>query len=592
MSKTERTLFLLLATAIWIYLGLRAHFIPFIHDEAVTYFAYQQSATFLPPGAYLDANNHFLNSALGALFNMLFGHGQFALRLASWLSFPVMIWFVYGIAAKLPSFWSRWTFIIPLVSAPFFIEFYSLNRGYGAAMSWFLGTLFFAMQYTSDPHKKTLWLLSATGLLATLSNLSVIVAVLTVFGWVLLYQLLVEKKNFFKTTFQWLAIFVLPQLPLIGHSFILREKGLLYYGGDDFILYTLKPFALFFYGNENLWWLTVLIVIIIGVSFLIQMMVNGMSVLFNDGSVFSFVLILSLIAVFSQHFLLDVNYPEDRAALYFFPLLVGSWAFLPVSGFKMINVFFFLPSLWFPADLVSSINLDYHRLKQFEHLSPVFVDKVNKQHKNGYPATLNGYFLRYNIWNFLTLDKYESPAVVVSAGYPGSLADFLLLRRDDTNQVNTAIYLPVAEDSISGHRLFKRLAPVKETFVKDTLIENMQVRNEYSNIFEFNGQTWGRNAMILSYDIDTKSSSAIMRMLLIATLYDTTGQMLFTAKYHFNQVSENWLDKKGWKIRLYLPPFPENAGRFVTFIHNPDLEEHVFTRIGCELSSVSLNENE
>ena len=77
MKKTEQIAFFTLATMVWIYLGMRSVYVPLIHDEAVTYFTYIQSANFIPPWAYWDANNHLLNSAASALFHVLFGSSPF-----------------------------------------------------------------------------------------------------------------------------------------------------------------------------------------------------------------------------------------------------------------------------------------------------------------------------------------------------------------------------------------------------------------------------------------------------------------------------------------------------------------------------------
>jgi hypothetical protein len=250
MSKIERILYVSFGGIVWVYLGLRAANIPLIHDEAVTFFTYIQSANFVPPWAYWDANNHFVNSAFGTFFHLLLGTSPFIVRFASWISFLPLLFFVFGIAQNLKSKIARWIWIIPIITTPFFIEFFSLTRGYGMAMSWLIGLIYFTLKY-SNPKKNTdLLIISGVGLLATLSSLSVIVVVLIIYGWLLLVQLKELKNPVLPTFIKWFSIFILPQLPLVYYGLLLKEKGLLYYGGPNFIEITLKSLSLFLLNSK------------------------------------------------------------------------------------------------------------------------------------------------------------------------------------------------------------------------------------------------------------------------------------------------------------------------------------------------------
>lgn len=583
MNKTERIAFIILTFLVWVYLGLRSYNIPLIHDETVTYYLYIQDGNFIPPWAYWDANNHLLNSAFGALFKVIFGHSPFLARLGSWLSFIPFVIFLYGLSNYIKGKVFKWAFIIPLISTPFFIEFFSLTRGYGMAMSWFLGTLLFAMKYAETRSNKYFIGLGITGLLTSLSSLSVIVAVFIVYGWVLLEWYFTNKEKTVRFGLKWFGWLMLPQLPLVYYVFQLKDKGLLYYGGDEVVKYSLEPFARYFFNNRELWWVAAIAISFLFGFYLITFMYQQFKPVFKVENLPAFVLILSLISVFAQHFIIGVNYPEDRASLYFFPLIVFSIANIPVA--KWVKFAVIIPLLWFPIDLVLSANIQYSKLWPNEHVPTRFWDKVTDL-KTEYPASFSAYFLRNGVWNYHSLDK-EFSSSPNSADYPSKWADVLLVDSVRIKKVDLSLYKQIDYDLVSGQTLLIRQPGLEEKVERDTSFTNLPIVNLYTNLFEFDGATWEQNAMALYYDFDLKATSNIVHLNIITTLFDTTGTEIFSAKYDLGLVSEHWKERGKWRVKQFLPPFPANAGRFVSYIYNPKGEQHSFEIISTKLAVVS-----
>lgn len=588
MNKTERIAFFSLAVLVWIYLGLRSIYVPFIHDETITYFAYIQDATFIPPWSYWDANNHLLNSALSALFHAILGTSPFVIRLASWLSFIPFIYFIFKFSEELEARISRWTFIIPLLFTPFLIEFFSLTRGYGMSVAWFLGTLYYTYKFTQTTSSHYIKWISILGLLSTLSNLSVIVAVFIVYGWVLLIQLFVQQKPLFQASLKWFGIFMIPQLPLIYYVLLLKERDLLYYGGADFVENALKPFSRFFFNSKELWWLIIIPFSIFVILYGIEWLKLQIKEILVPKYLFFFVLLLSVIAVFAQHFLTGVNYPEDRAALYFFPLLIGALSWLSSQKSKTIQSIALILVIWFPVDFVSSANISYSKLWKHEHVPYRFNKTVNSlKSKEGYPPTVNGYFLRQAIWNFNQLNTGKSVSAMNIVNHPSQWADVLMIDSVRISEIDQSDYKLLDYDPISGNSLLKRKQPRVETIVKDTNLSTQNIADLYTGIFDFNANTLSGNPYVMYFNLDTESNTSLMHTYLICSLSDTTGTEIFSNKFFFSQVNENWTNEKNWKIKLFLPPFPANAGRFKAFIHNPKLETHRLPKI--EASLVSIN---
>lgn len=141
LPKSERWIYAILFAVIWMYLWFRAYSMPFVHDEAVTFYVYIQSDSFLPYVSALDANNHFLNSFLSWLCYKLFGSSWLALRIPSLMAFAVLFVALIRLAGRLQTRWLRIALILSLLATPYFIEFFALCRGYGLSMAFLVLSL-------------------------------------------------------------------------------------------------------------------------------------------------------------------------------------------------------------------------------------------------------------------------------------------------------------------------------------------------------------------------------------------------------------------------------------------------------------------
>ncbi len=60
----EGTLYILLSSTLFIYLIVRAYYVPFTHDEASTFFRFVQTHSLMPELSREALNNHLLNTIL------------------------------------------------------------------------------------------------------------------------------------------------------------------------------------------------------------------------------------------------------------------------------------------------------------------------------------------------------------------------------------------------------------------------------------------------------------------------------------------------------------------------------------------------
>lgn len=137
--NNEQLLLAAIFVLLWAYIIVRAFTVFFIHDEIVTKWCYVIDWNAFPNQGFVDANNHFLTSFLAGLFVRLFdSESMFIMRLGSVLAFPIYFWSIYRLKPLFRQKWNFYGLLIGLVCATFLIEFFSLARGYGLSLAFFV----------------------------------------------------------------------------------------------------------------------------------------------------------------------------------------------------------------------------------------------------------------------------------------------------------------------------------------------------------------------------------------------------------------------------------------------------------------------
>ena len=142
----EVSVYILLSSILFIYLIIRACYVPFTHDEASTFFRFVQPHNLMPEFSREALNNHLINTILTYLSYFLFGSSKIALRLPNLIISLIYFVFIYKLAQFLVNRIYRWGFIIILMFTHFFIEFFAVSRGYGMSMSFFMAVFYYLMK--------------------------------------------------------------------------------------------------------------------------------------------------------------------------------------------------------------------------------------------------------------------------------------------------------------------------------------------------------------------------------------------------------------------------------------------------------------
>ena len=581
-SKTEAIIFVALSALIWIYLWLRAYYIPLVHDEAATFFHFIHPGDLLPFTAHLDANNHFLNSALAWVCYKSFGSSMLALRLPNLLFALVFFFYSYKISTQINSVVLRWFFIGTLFTASYFIEFFALSRGYGISMALMLGAIWnLILVYRDNKTRNYLatlvLLLFAVSANLTLLNTSIIINAILLLKIVENFRKQKWKNHIIKL----LSILVFGVLPFVFFaifSFKLRDSGSLYYGDNiGFWESTIRTLLKAFTAGNSLFSEIVLVWIFIFsiIVFIVDAFKRKLSETLKDFQIiFPVLLVGNLCAILILSVFFKVNYPEDRVALYLFPLLIGTIVFafdkLKYRTFKIIGIISLLPLLFFPYQTLKNLNTTHSSFWKSERLPESFFkiveqESIEEQNK----PTIGGYLMRelcWNYWNYRNEGKNNS---VQTSDYPGNIADFQI---SDKNKLNGFLgeYNIIETDAHSELSLLKRKKPLKKTKIasENNISSNGETNTEYFNFYETTDTLTGKR-LLLSYDLSVFSKIEAFDAFVVITVFDKDRKTLQYISYSLYRAKTHWNgEKSNLKISLYVPELSKESHSFITYFWN------------------------
>jgi len=393
MLRPERSFFVGLFAALWMYVLLRAMLVPWVHDESTSIYWYLERETFLPYLALWDAGNHFLSSAVGVLGHKLWGLSLFGSRIGSVLAFPLFAWAVYRIGSLLNDRLVRWCLWAALLFCPFLLDFFSLFRGYGLAMAFLLVAVDGAIRYRAQRHTRHLVQLLLGFALADFAVLALVplwALVVAALGVDLFMHWRSTRSIEARKVLLWIALGVLPLLFGVLLSWEMRRRGLLYHGSlDGFVPVTLASLCKYVLGSVH-----PLVLLGAGAS-----VVAATAALFLRSTwrgpllVIAALLWADVCMRIGMALLLGVHYAEDRAALHMVPLAIMLIAFAvdAIAERKHLFRFAALLLLVLPARSMHTANLD-HTLLWPEQSVPIrFLEHIVREQGEGRPMTIGAY---------------------------------------------------------------------------------------------------------------------------------------------------------------------------------------------------------
>ena len=471
------------------YLLLRIFFVETLHDEIATYIFYFYHGDYYGDTIQWDANNHLLNSFIGHGLYQIVGDNIPLLRLPNVLAY---ILFFFGTVQLTKQYNSNWLKILSLTalnSIPFIIEYFGNMRGYGLSLGFFVWALVHIIRYGKEFQHKSLILSYLFLILAVASNLTFVNSSLLILGMAFITRLLQGEKRTNKARITELSIhglFVLSLLPFIYFGLKLKKLGALYYGSLDGLWdvtgMTLSKYTLFISGS---WLIPIYLFVFLGVLY------HSIKILRNESvkkwSHFPVILYAGLffgniIGILILAIALEVNYPEDRTAMYL--ILV----FLLIL-FEVFNVYNWGKKvqwllLFFPLSFIAHLSLETSVFSPDDRLNNEYFATIKEKIEPGHSIMIYR-ILNWN-WPYHESHFENKASVATFDNHETNLTDWIVTKTTvPMHPKITELYDTIATHPASTYIAFKRKQPTLKTTLKTIQKESKTTVSEYNDLANF-----------------------------------------------------------------------------------------------------------
>ena len=590
-----------------VYLVLRAVYVPIIHDEIATFFRFIHLGQVHPWMSEWSANNHYLNSLLSLGFYRVFGSGQFVLKLANLIFFPVYFFFVYKISFQLKSLWLGWGLFIILLFSHNFFEFFSLCRGYGMSMALLAGSIWFGMQALRSSKPKHIVLSLLFIALGAYANLNLVNTLIIFIGIYSLKMLLEIKSDTPALAFRKAGIIlfsgIIPLIFFIKILFQLKDEGELYYGKAVSSLGHSLQTLVHLLSGSNAYLIYILAIILIAVTLVVYLIQWGQRLgkgqhldLLNHKQLFILLFIGNIFAVLIEHLLFDTNYPEDRTGLYFFIIITGS-LFYGLDQLKIKNQLLVLipvlPLLFFPIHFITHMNLSWSSMEN-EAIPLRFYETIAASQKNDrYPPSVEAYQSRVMRWNYVNYQEKQEQQCIQFEGYPWYLGDFIIASKNDDLNWETR-YDSIDGDRQTGLFLLQRKARLSKSLLKSISDRpHLEVSNTYTDLYRGKIDTLTGKSLGLGFTLNISSASKPLHAWLVTSVSNTERE---TLRYEFTPLDwyrNHWPENgKAFTNAQIITKLPEGASEYVSYIWNIDQVEYTLHNFSLEIFELSDPEKE
>jgi len=472
---TEIILGSLLGLLWLVYLFARAIKTGLINDEVFTYFFYVQSGEFLPFASHTASNNHFLNSALCWVSSWFLGPSSFSLRLPNLLSGLLYLVFVFRTGLMIRDNLLRWLFILCMLLAHSFTEFFSLARGYGMSMAFLIASVYYLMKSLQQGSNKSYAITLLMISLGVSANLTLIPTALLINGLIILNVFLLPKESISGYIGKGLIILATGIIPLVFFSYLsfyFKDNGLLIHGTTvGFWPVTALSMLELIFGKPYQA-AVILIIFLISISILILILYliknHTVKILKDYRLAFPILHIGNIIAAILMAKVLQVNYPEDRTGMYFYPLFIGTVFFLASWLKETYNVkrigLLYLPLLIIPLHFVFSINFNIIRNHIYSSMPERFFEKIYDDHQHDkYPPTISGHGLQSACWSWMNYKNNGEMNQMQVKAFPEVRTDYIitqahlhtdLLKDYEITDYEPGLYLCLLKRRFEYHKKF------------------------------------------------------------------------------------------------------------------------------------------
>jgi hypothetical protein len=566
--------YLTLATIAWIYIWLRAIFIPFQSDEAATFFMYIQTGQFFPPRSVIDANNHILNSILTWFSYKIFGSSPLSLRLPNIFAALVYFYFIFKLSELLKWNVAKWGFILLSAGTHFILEFFSYSRGYGISIALISGAIYQLIILLKVIRLKRVILAVLFTLLASAANLNLILISLSVYLFLamILFRAVSVRK---KTLLSALLIIILAggasSVYFIYNSFQIREVAGFYYGSSaGFFKVTVDSLASMITGRFKI------ITEVLAVStFIISTLImiiwlaskKQRQRIFTGYNIFFALLLISWAGSLILNHIWQVNFQEDRAAMHLIPLFYGM-VFFGLDSFSLqfrrYALIAILPFVFIMVYSIQQISLDKTAYGNSQQAPVKFYQYIrNDGSGKPFPPVVSSYQARRQSWAFLNYRSGGLLNPLTGSAFPNSRADFLIFEFPFPDSLKS-IFEPVLTDQNTQTALYRNISLNGSISSSNLLLENaVSGQKEYYDLFKISTGGMIGKSLRLEIELTVESAAKPLQATVVVEVFDGNREPLAYEAIDLDQLQPVW-DKQHHLFRHvllvgHIPPESETA---------------------------------
>jgi hypothetical protein len=491
----------ILFSFLMVYFVLRALFLAPLHDESATFLHFIEPEIWFGESVMLDANNHLFNSFLGSLLHSFFGNEFFLFRLPSLLCFPIYFWGIYTFLKSIDNRFTQIILLTAAVTVVYMNDYFSYSRGYAMAISFFIWMLVYAQRFVKESRTISLILLYVFSFLAVFSNLVFLVSACLALVLALIIHLK-NIRNFAVVKNVFLLVvhiaFIYSLLPIISFGQLLKEHGALYYGSlDGFWIVTgktLSKYVLYYDADWLKWFFILLFILFLGLLIYLLFKRGFWKQAAQETTILSWFLFGNIIAIFVLAIFMKVNYPEDRAGMYFIPLIILLVGFFSHEFHKWRYIQLIL--LFFPITAIFQLNLNTSIFTPDERFDASFYQQVKKTIDTS--TTVSVYHTMALNWDLLerqTKDVVKIQPNILNEFSP--LYDVIINKSSELNVRDLKDYQLLCKDLPSGFVAYKRTKPLQKIKIRSSKIGRITSNDEYINLLELKSLDSIRNEDLL-----------------------------------------------------------------------------------------------
>ena len=573
---------------LWTYVILRALFTEPLHDETATFFHYIETGDIFGPDIVLDANNHIVNSLVGRCMYEWFGDHFFLYRLPVLLAFPLYFIGIYRISRSLKLPFAELTTIC-IAAIPYTLEYFAYSRGYGFSLGTLMFSLSLLLAYQEKRRLAHAFFCLLFALLSCWSVISFLLPAALICGSLFLTHVFRLRSFSWKkhvAVIAFLAAFGLAVLPLLAISEELRLNGRLYYGSlDGLWLVTGKTLSRYVFFCEGNWLKGLFILFMTGtaIAVLLKMRSFGIRSWFlQPQSQLAFFLGTLLIAFVAMAKILEINYPEDRVAMYLIPYFL----LLFFSVFRTVRMIQWT-ALLFPLTLAFHFSLHTSVFTADERITHTFFDEVYKEIKPG--ETLSGYPTAQLNWQYLQRSRPEKYFFHCEARF-SPVSDVVIMKDTFVPQA-TPGYEIIARDAGSDYVALKRTQQFRAKPLWDTSIVIPPSNGEFVNLVERPlPDLWKGRHLKIEISGALESAYTSLKTLVVAT--EKSGQPFRYEDFDLRRAFGITIPTTAFRMDYEIPALEPAEDKLKIYVWNLRKVEMRAKIIHVSVSELTNRENE